>query len=162
MNRLFGLFLMFWLTPAPAPAAASETAAAVALSPKVLRQMMQATPAPKPAAGTRTRPAGSIEGAIPLPTAIAFDANGCFAGYFPYSDLKQLKFDCVAGVDQFALAKVHPEAAKQAKGSLVVLELVPSFAGDLCQPCSTISAELREQLKSHSIDAKIFRVDIGY
>ncbi len=162
MNRLFGLFLMFWLALAPAPAAATETAAAVALSPKLLRQMMQATPAPKPAAGTRTRPAGSIEGAIPLPTVIAFDANGCFAGYFPYRDLKQLKFDCLGGLDQLTLAKVHPEASKQAKGSPVVLELIPSFAIGKCTDCETISAELRELLKSRSIDATIFLVDLGY
>ncbi len=162
MNRLFGLSLMFWLALAPAPAAATETAAAVALKPAVLRALQRAGAAPRPTARGTTRSPLDADGVIRFPAAIAFDANGCFAGYFPYPDLKQLKFDCVAGVDQFALARVHPEAAKQAKGARVVLELLPSFAIGKCGDCETISADLREQLKSRSIDAKIFSVDIDY
>lgn len=162
MNRLFGLFLMFWLAIAPSTATATEPVAAVALKPAVLQALQRAGAAPKPATKGPSRSPLDAEGMIHFPAAIAFGADGCFAGYFPYRDLKQLKFDCIGGLDRLALAEVHPEASKQAKGSLVVLELIPSFAIGMCTECETISADLRELLKSRSIDAKIFRVDIGY
>jgi len=152
---------MSCLTLSTVSAASTESNAALALKPKVLRQMMQATPTPKPAASTRTAQPGG-EGAIPFPATITFDATGCFAGYFSYERMAELRFECIKGAKALDLRTISSITFEEAKGKLVVLELVPSFAGDLCKACATVSAELREQLKSRSFDAKIFRTDIAH
>lgn len=99
---------------------------------------------------------------IPFPAAIAYDKQGCFAGYFPNSDIQNIRFDCIKELERFSLEALHPEASRKSMGELVVLELIPSFANEKCKQCGTMGEDLRSLLKAKSIKAKIFRVDIGY
>jgi hypothetical protein len=128
------------------------------ISPRILQEMV----------GTIASSDGATsklplkERTIPFPAAIAYDKNGCFAGYFPNSALQNIRFACIEGQDRLSLQAVHPKAAKLTQGAPVVLELIPSFANNKCTACGTMGTDLRNQLKTMSIKAHIVRVDIGY
>ena len=131
--------------------------ASLAISPRVLQDMLRTSDSYLKVAGRQS----ISEGSIPFPAAIAFDADGCFAGYFPSADLSNLRFECIKGTERLALSAVAPEAAKQAAKSMAVLELIPSFAIGKCGECGTINADLRETLKSKGVEAIIIRADIA-
>ncbi|MBK6728038.1 MAG: hypothetical protein IPG63_12380 [Xanthomonadales bacterium] len=161
MSRSHSLFLVSCMALAKASTAAAGTDPGISLKPKVLRQMMQATTEPKATIDARTPMAAGMEGAIPFPAAIAFAADGCFAGYFSQERLEELQFECIQGTDTLDLRKIDAATFAQAKGRRVVLELIPSFAKP-CAPCAAAPEALRSLLRKRKLDVKIALADIGY
>lgn len=136
--------------------AASE--AATAISPKILQDMVRTTEAHFELPAVER----VDEGNIPIPAAIAYGSGGCFAGFFRNDDLEKLRFDCIPGTERLALSTVYADGVEQPKETMVVLELIPSFAIGRCAECDTIGRDLREKLKSIKVDATIIRAEIKY
>lgn len=139
-------------------AANASTESGHPISPRILQDMVGTIASND--ASVKSQPL--TDRTIPFPAAIAYDKQGCFAGYFPNSDIQNIRFDCIKGLERFSLEVVHPEASRKRMGEMVVLELIPSFANDKCKPCGTMGEDLRSALKAKSIKAQIIRVDIGY
>lgn len=154
--RLKYIFVLIILLASLAlPSQANE--ASYAISPKLLRDMLKTSDSHFNIANRNLISNDSI----PFPAAIAFDAKGCFSGYFPSADLGKLTFECIEGSDTLALSEIAPDAAKQTENSLVVMKLVPSFADGRCSQCETIDAGIRHELDAKGMDAKIFLADIA-
>lgn len=99
--------------------------------------------------------------AIPIPSAIAFDNNGCFAGFFSAAELQKLSFKCIPKTGHLALTAIDSATAKMANSKLVVLELIPGFAIGRCAKCATMSQDLHNVLKSKGVEATVVRSTIG-
>lgn len=127
------------------------------LTPKMLQDMLSASDSHF----KKTTQERAPTDAIPIPAAIAFDIDGCFAGFFASAELQKLSFKCIPGTDQVALTAIDSAIAKSTRSKLVVLELIPSFAIGRCAKCDPMSQELRDVLKSKGVEATVVRSTIG-